>query len=318
MAGEPRLMGVCMARDRRPAEELSIEELEALLARRKMDARQERLRQFRRSGRALSLENHQLAQTNHVETNTKPVAMAGDAALEQTSGAQPPRPGLSRFLLLVEIAAVVGLAFVIFRVVGAYQLLNRETEQIIAHETVTPTPLITAAVLPSGHTPPTSPGGAQPNESEIPENLRPFVQSLPTVAIPTPGPEQARDIFIPAIWNASAYVVQGDSWEDLKRGVGQHVGSVNPGQNGNLVLSAHNDIFGELFRDLDRLKPGDEVFVNTATQQYKYIITGLKIVEPTDVEVMMPTSRSTITLISCYPYMVDNQRIVVFGELAEG
>ena len=45
-----------MARDRRSAEELSIEELEALLARKKLEARQARLRQFRRSGRALRLQ----------------------------------------------------------------------------------------------------------------------------------------------------------------------------------------------------------------------------------------------------------------------
>jgi len=32
---------------------------------------------------------------------------------------------------------------------------------------------------------------------------------------------------------------------------------------------------------------------------------------------MAPTARATLTLISCYPYMVDNQRIAVFAELAE-
>jgi sortase A len=84
-----------------------------------------------------------------------------------------------------------------------------------------------------------------------------------------------------------------------------------------MVVSAHNDIFGELFRDLDRLQPGDEVVVTTATREYLYRVTGLEIVDPTDVRVMNPTARPTITLISCYPYLVDNQRIVVFGELVE-
>jgi len=46
-------------------------------------------------------------------------------------------------------------------------------------------------------------------------------------------------------------------------------------------------------------------------------VTGLEIVEPTYVSVMDPTARPTITLISCYPYLVDNQRIVVFAELVE-
>jgi sortase A len=99
--------------------------------------------------------------------------------------------------------------------------------------------------------------------------------------------------------------------------VGQHIGSANPGEAGNVVLSAHNDIFGELFRYLDQLRPGDEIVLSTATQDYTYRVTGWRTVEPTEVDVMAATTRPTVTLISCYPYMVDDQRIVVFGELAE-
>jgi sortase A len=131
-------------------------------------------------------------------------------------------------------------------------------------------------------------------------------------------PEHARQIFIEAFWSNPQPIVQGDGWEQLKKGVGQHIGSGNPGEVGNLVLSAHNDIFGELFRYLDRLGPGDEIKIMTESQEFTYVVTGLKIVEPTDVSLMDPTQESTITLISCYPYMIDSQRIVVFGELQEG
>ena len=115
--------------------------------------------------------------------------------------------------------------------------------------------------------------------------------------------------------NVDAPVVQGDSWDQLKKGVGQHVGSADPGQTGNVVLSAHDDVFGEIFRNLDRLQPGDQVLLFTAQQQYIYIVTGSQIVAPTQVDVMNPTSDPTLTLISCYPYMVDKQRIVVFAKL---
>jgi sortase A len=50
-------------------------------------------------------------------------------------------------------------------------------------------------------------------------------------------------------------------------------------------------------------------------QQYIYLVTETRIVEPGQVEVMNPTSDPTVTLISCYPYMVDNKRIVVFAKL---
>jgi sortase A len=221
-------------------------------------------------------------------------------------------------LLLVEVAAVAGFAYVLVSGFGVLRELNQAVDQTLAGPSPQPTPLITAVVLPSGHTPPTAPGGARPNEAEIPEHLRPLVQSMGEIAVPTPGPEQARSIFIPALWNDAAPVVQGDGWEQLKKGVGQHVGSTNPGLAGNVVLSAHNDIYGELFRDLERLKPGDEITLSTASHDYLYRVTGSKITEPTDVSSMGTTSRPTLTLISCYPYLIDTERIVVFAELAEG
>ncbi len=307
-----------MSRDRRPAEELSIEELEAILARKRLEARQARLRRFQRAGRRIQV-TEEPAPASSVE-DFRAVAEEADEAKKHPSRL---RRVLNQGLLAVEIAAVLGLIVVLFSGVGVLQDLNRELSTVLRVPTPSPTPLITAVVLPSGHTPPQSPGGARPNEAEIPANLRPLVESLPPVPIPTAGPEHARTIWIPAlatyheVWNSPAPVVQGDGWEQLRRGVGQHIGSANPGQVGNVVLSAHNDIFGELFRDLDRLRPGDEIILATATREYVYRVTGYRIVEPTAVEVMLPTTRPTVTLISCYPYRVNNQRIVVFGELVD-
>jgi sortase A len=45
------------------------------------------------------------------------------------------------------------------------------------------------------------------------------------------------------------------------------------------------------------------------------VIVDTKVVEPTAVEVMAPTSQATTTLISCYPYLKDNLRIVVIARL---
>ncbi|HLF91259.1 MAG TPA: class D sortase, partial [Anaerolineales bacterium] len=139
---------------------------------------------------------------------------------------------------------------------------------------------------------------------------------LASIPIPTPAPEQAVRIQISAI-GVDAPIVQGDGWEQLKKGVGQNIGTANPGQRGNLVLSAHNDIFGEIFRFLDQLKPGDTVVIYSNQRSYTYVITGSKIVEPTQVEVMAPTSDASATLISCYPYRVDDKRIVVTAKLQD-
>jgi sortase A len=294
-------------------EELSEQELRRLLLDKRRLARQERLERFRRTGRAVTLAPD-LPPAALEEWRTEPI-------LEMSTEASAPAPSKSRrrrwmdrILLLVEVLAVIGLAGVLFNGMGLLRTLNQEVVAALVQPTLTPTPLITAVVLPSGHTPPTSLGGAQYNEAEIPEHLRPLVQSLANLPLPTPGPQQAIRLQIPVI-NVDAPVVQGDSWDQLKKGVGQHIGSANPGQVGNVVLSGHNDVFGEIFRYLEKLQPGDQVVLYTAQHQYIYFVTETRIVEPTQVEVMDPTSDATVTLISCYPYLIDNKRIVVIAKL---
>lgn len=217
-------------------------------------------------------------------------------------------------LLVVEVLAVLGLIGVLLSGLGMLRDLNREVAAALHPPTAAPTPLLMAVVLPSGHTPPDQQGNTRPNEAEIPEQFRPLMQSLANLPAPTPSVEQAIRIEIPAI-KIDAPVVQGDGWEQLKKGVAQHVGSANPGQPGNVVLSAHNDVYGELFRELDKLQPGDLVRLYTQQRQYVYLVDRTQIVEPTAVEVMASVGAPTVTLISCYPYLIDKQRIVVFARL---
>jgi sortase A len=294
-------------------EDLSEQELRRLLLDKRHDARQKRLERFRRSGRAVLL-SPDLPPAALEEWRTQLPVDEQDPVPENTFARKARRRWYDGILLTVEILAVLGLAGLMLNWFGLLQSLNQEVVSAFRQDTLTPTPLITAIVLPSGHTPPTAPGGAQPNEAEIPEHLRPLVQSIANLPLPTPGPAQAVRIQIQTI-NVDAPIVQGDSWDQLKKGVGQHVGSADPGQVGNVVLSAHDDVFGEIFRNLDRLQPGDQVLLFTAQQQYVYIVTSTQIVEPTQVDVMNPTSDASLTLISCYPYMVDKKRIVVFTKL---
>jgi sortase A len=297
-----------MSRPKSPGD-LSEQELRRLLLDKRRVSRRDRLERFRRTGRVVALEPDSVP---GVEDAAEPL---GDEAAPMTgSRSEGRRRWLDRALLAVEVIAVIGFVVVLFSGMNVLRMLNSEVAQAIRLPTLTATPFITAVVLPSGHTPPTAPGGAQPNEAEIPEHLRPLVQSLANVPIPTAGADQAVRIQVPAI-GIDAPVVQGDGWEQLKKGVAQHLGTANPGENGNVVLSAHDDIFGEIFRYLDKLKPGDEVILYTNQRQYVYAVTDTKIVEPSEVSVMAPTAKPVVTLISCYPYLIDKQRIVVRAKL---
>ncbi len=310
---------------RKAPEDLSVEELRRLLIEKRRGVRRERLEHFRRTGRVIDV-----APPLPVQWTESPVPAAvvdtidETAAPNETGSASETGAGrvsaarrrgfVDRALLMVEVLAVVGLVGILLAVFGLLRNLNREVAAALNPETPTPTPLVMAVVLPSGHMPPDAQGNTRPNEAEIPEHLRPLVQSLANMPPPTPAPDQAVRLQIPRL-KLDAPVVQGDGWEQLKKGVGQHIGSANPGQNGNVVLTAHNDVYGELFRDLDQLQPGDNIIVYTQQRQFVYVVERTAIVEPTAVEVMASTGSPTVTLISCYPYLVDSQRIVVFARL---
>ena len=295
-------------------DQLTTEELRRLLIEKSRAGRRTRLEHFRRTGRVVMVEP--------VEGNAPEDLTPGrvdDPLGEPTPPGRRPsrrRVVMDRVLFGVEMLAVIGLLLVLLNGANLLRALNTEVVSALDQPKTTPTALITAVVLPGGHTPPV--GGREPrfNDAEIPEHLRPVVQSIASLPIPTQGPETARNIRIPAI-SVDQVVVQGDGWEQLKKGVGQHAGTANPGQNGNIVLSAHNDIYGETFRDLDKLKPGDEIILSTTKQDYVYTVVDTAITDPTRVDLMNNTPEAVVTLISCYPYLIDSQRIVVLAQLKQ-
>jgi sortase A len=229
----------------------------------------------------------------------------------------------NRALLFVEITAVVGLVVVLLGLWRTQSDLNQELVKVqqdevqtIALPSPTAKPLIDVGILPTGHR---FIEGALPiaeESGDIPEHLLPIINAYESPPIPTPGPQQARRVQIPAIGVDSTIVEGAYDWEQLKKGVGHQIDSAQPGEPGNMVLAAHNDIYGEIFRHLDQLSPGDEIIISTELQSYTYVVNNIEVVDPVDgVWVMAPTDHSSTTLISCYPYRINTDRIVVFADL---
>jgi sortase A len=324
---------------RQTAEDLSVKELEEILYRKKRETRRQRLERLRRDGRVVIVDGLEPpTEPPRERPSATPTGAMAHYVLE-TDDDNPAEPETSaapkssvnwrwisnKLWLFVEIGAVAGIILLLGGVWITRQELNREIAlaqqaqvQEIALPTPTATPIIDLVVLPSGHKPPVD--GRPPEAGEagdIPAHLLPAINAYVPPPIPTPGPEQARRIQIPAI-GVDSTIVQGVDWDQLKKGVGQLVGSTQPGKEGNLVLAAHNDIFGEIFRHLDKLSPGDAITISTDRSAYQYVIREIDIVEPTDVYVMDPTDHAQTTLISCYPYQINTQRIVVFADLITG
>jgi sortase A len=122
-------------------------------------------------------------------------------------------------------------------------------------------------------------------------------------------------ITIPSI-DFSAVIVEGTDLYAMMIGPGHLVGTAEPGEPGNSVVSAHRDTF---FRNIMKLSQGDSIFVERNGQTYNYIVEGMRIVKPTDISVIAPTSDNRLTLITCDPAYYPGpapQRLVVVGKLA--
>lgn len=326
--------------DKRTVDDLSIEELERALAIKKREARQDRLTRMRSSGRVIEAR----PQVTMVTARTLPPLddLLGERA-PVFDEPMPPRKTtnrkrgqtsvwrvfMDRSLLLIEVAAVIGLVGIGAAFLSGMTTLQEKTAEAqlsaqvairAALPTIAPTPTIQLAdiVLPGGHTSPLAPGGGQFNFEEIPVNLRSQFRDqilLPLdISRPVPQPETPLRVTIPDL-NIDETIVQGVDWEALKLGVGQVLNNGTPSTPGdNVVLAAHNDIYGQLFRHIDQLQPGNIIRVQTQTRIYEYLVTATEIVDPDDVYVMDKRGYSAVTLISCYPYQVNTKRYIVYAE----
>lgn len=322
------IIGGMARNDRKQHQDLSVEELEQLLYHKKRAARRQRLRRLHQDGRVVQVAGVKAPNQQTLAAVDGPSLPAGRS--ETATPAALPKQGKGRrladkLLLLVEVLAVVGLVLVLFNLWSAQRELNQELTAVHQAEvaelgppTPEPTPVIDLVVLPTGHQYIEGRSPEPVESGDIPDHLLPVLQAYQPPPIPTPSPEQAQVIQIPAIGVHHAIVEGAYDWEQLKRGVAHHIGSAEPGHSGNMILAAHNDIYGAIFRDLDKLSPGDEIIVSTNQKSYTYVVTKIQVVEPTEVWVMGESEHASATLISCYPYRINTHRIAVFADLVTG
>jgi sortase A len=110
-------------------------------------------------------------------------------------------------------------------------------------------------------------------------------------------------------------VVEGVEVEHLKKGPGHYPETAMPGQRGNMVVSGHRTTYGAPFYRLDELRVGDEIVVVDGVGSYQYRVTESKIVRPTDLGVIAPSSDARLTLTTCHPRSSARQRLIIVAAL---
>lgn len=153
--------------------------------------------------------------------------------------------------------------------------------------------------------------------------------SAPAPVEPAPyAPDQPfAEMYVPRFgpdWNKP--VLEGTGTDLLKRGLGHYAGTARLGGIGNFAVAGHRRTYGDPFKDVPELRPGDLVVLKDATGWYAYTVRAEPLrTLPTEVGVIDPVpARSPfgapgryLTLTTCDPEWGHSHRLVVWAELTQ-
>ncbi len=170
------------------------------------------------------------------------------------------------------------------------------------------------------------PGGVYPSEPH----------ETPEITLPAPDPDMPAPthISIPAVGIDTDVVavtshvefVTGQRvqmWQVADWAAGHHETSAAPGEGGNIVIAGHDDVRGEVFRGLHAIEMGDEVRVDSPAGSFFYSVQEIHLRREKDValderlavgQFMAPMPEERLTLITCWPYGVDDHRLIVVAK----
>ncbi|MEO7234061.1 MAG: class E sortase [Lapillicoccus sp.] len=118
-------------------------------------------------------------------------------------------------------------------------------------------------------------------------------------------------------------VLQGTGLDVLAQGLGHYPSTALPGQVGNVAVAGHRAGHGNPLIDIDAIREGDVMVLETQVAYYVYRVTGHEIVPPTHVQVLEPVpdqpgvaaTTAQLTLTSCDPRYGSTNRYIVFSRL---
>ncbi len=275
-----------------------------------MTARNPILRRLSASGRARSGTDRDGSSSGTSSSGT-PTAIAG-------------RSRLSVLGLLLILAGLVLLAIAATGTVALRPSPETPPSQIAA--IVTPPPPLQVAASPT------------PTATPFAERL----EALPILPTPTPEPTPTprpkmpppTRIQIPSVGIDAPVVevgykiveIQGIKvieWEVAEYAAGHHNTSANPGEGGNIVITGHSDWKGEVFRTLEYVKLGDEVILTSDAGIFRYRVVEIHYRKEVGVPLeeriatgrfLDPMPEERVTLVTCWPYGIDDHRIIVIAK----
>jgi len=123
-------------------------------------------------------------------------------------------------------------------------------------------------------------------------------------------------VSIPAI-DMELPIYLGANTENMAKGAVHLTQTSYPigGENTNCVIAAHRGTSLVMFRNIHKIRIGDEIQVRNFKETLTYRAVETKVIDPSDVgEILIQPGRDLVTLISCNPLGHNYERYVVYCE----
>jgi len=125
-------------------------------------------------------------------------------------------------------------------------------------------------------------------------------------------------IVIPDI-DVDVVVVEGTTASALRAGAGHYPNTPLPCEVGNVAIAGHRTTYGRPFHNLDLLRPGMQITLETPIGSCTYAVTEDPFpVSPTQTEVLANTpDEATLTLTTCHPKGSARQRLIIKAKMVQ-
>jgi len=138
-------------------------------------------------------------------------------------------------------------------------------------------------------------------------------------------------IKIPAI-GVDTVVVEGTTETALRAGAGHYASTAMPCENGNMAIAGHRTTYGKPFANIDQLRPGDTITLETPIGQCDYEVEKAPppfrspanmaaswVVAPNDLRVIdQDPAKAELTLTTCHPKGSAKERLIIRARKVAG
>jgi sortase A len=184
---------------------------------------------------------------------------------------------------------------------------------------------------------PTAPPTETPAPTATPEPLKPVRMTIPDLKVDAKVVDMGWEVKQTKNGPVSEWVIP-------KNAAGHHINSVSIGQPGNLVISGHNNIYGQVFKPISQAWNNDKrvqvdpftdksevlngreiVLYDADGEPHPYVITEFYRLKDTGVSTeqrikngrfILPTEDERVTIITCWPPTNNTHRLAVIAKPA--